>query len=137
MNARAAFGISMLMHGVGFASAGWFLTGMWLAEHNAGVAATLGFVCWMGLPFALCAAATLWLRHSAGAVWALACVSLVNWMIAMGSVYYEHVVMRPESQGGFLFVALPLFELLGTLVGTVLAAIVAWTRVRPAAGGAG
>jgi len=127
MNNRFAFNASMLMHVVGLASAAAPLAYLWGLGHS-GTLRGAGVVAWVGLPFLIGAGVTLWLRRSEWASWALASVALVNWMIVVGSLYYEHLVMRPDSQAGFLFVALPLFELLLTFVGVVLAAVVARTR---------
>lgn len=129
MKHRIAVRSSMLMHTVGFFSAVGLWVHLWgTARH--GIAQELGFVAWIGSPFLIAAAVTFWLRRAPGAAWALAAVSMVNLMIAVGSVYYEHIVMRPDSQSGFMFVALPLFELFGTAVGVALAVVVARTRVR-------
>ena len=129
MKHRIAVRWSMSMHAVGFFSAVGLLVHLWGTTHH-GVAQELGFAAWIGSPFLIAAAVTFWLRRSPGAAWALAAVSMVNWMIAVGSVYYEHLVMRPNSQGDFMFVALPLFELMGAAVGVALAVVVARTRVR-------
>jgi len=127
MKNRSAFHASMLMHLVGLASAAAPLGYLWSLDHS-GSLREAGVAAWVALPFLIGAAVTLWLRSSRWASWALASVALVNWMIVVGSLYYEHLVMRPDSQGGFLFVALPLFELLLTFVGVVLAGVVAHTR---------
>jgi hypothetical protein len=124
----------MAMHAVGFATAVGMLSQLWDMAHRATLL-QLGFVAWIGSPFLIAAAVTLRLRRSPGAAWALAAVSMVNWMIAVGSVYYEHIVMRPDSQGGFMFVALPLFELLGTAVGVALALVISMTRMRSVGSG--
>lgn len=118
--------VSLLIHTAGFVSAVWLLVPMRTGVHSSelGDAALAG---WIGLPFLLAALATFVLRRSQGGVWALTTISLVNWMIVAGSVYYEHVVRRPDSQAGFLFVALPILELLGTGVGIALAAVIAGT----------
>lgn len=135
MKNRLAFSTSMLMHGIGLATALWLLTQQWRAVHG-GADPSTGFLLWIGAPFLICAVAAVGLRQSSGAVWVLAAASLVNWFIAGGSVYYEHLVMRPTSQGAFLFVALPVLELVATFIGTVLASIVAFTKAQTVSSGA-
>lgn len=127
MKNRSAFNASMLVHMVGLASAAAPLGYLWSVGHS-GTLREVGVVAWVALPFLIGVGCTLWLRRSQWASWALASVALVNWMIVVGSLYYEHLVMRPDLQAGFLFVALPLFELLLTFVGVVLAGVVAHTR---------
>lgn len=130
MNNRVAFYSAMLIHGIGVVSAAGPLAYLWSLNHSAGWG-EFGFALWVELPFILGGLLTWRRRNSPGACWVLASVSLVNWMIGIGSLYYEHMMMHTESQGKFLFIALPMFELLGVLVGAVLAAVVAWTRARP------
>lgn len=127
MKNRFAFNASLLMHMVGLVSAAAPLGYLWSLGHS-GSLREAAVLAWVALPFLIGAWFTFWLRRSKWASWALASVALVNWMIVVGSLYYEHLVMRPDSQAGFLFVALPLFELLLTFVGIVLAAVVVHTR---------